>query len=66
VLLKILTSDFKLASIIFVVYVAVSFIPITKFLDKYFSLERIPHSEVIIKGMLLAIAVTLMMKALMR
>lgn len=66
VLLKMLTSDFKLATIIFVVYIAISFVPITKFLDKYLSLDRIPHAEVIIKGVIIAIVVTLALKSFIK
>ena len=52
-----LTEDFKLASIIFAVYIASCFIPITKFLEKYFSLEKIPYSEIIIKAAIVSVLV---------
>jgi len=65
-MMNMLTQDFKLAAIVFVVFVAVSFIPITQILGKYFSLDRIPHSDVIIRGALVAIAVMLLMKTLLK
>lgn len=64
-LLKIMSSDLKLAAIVFTVYIAISFVPVTRVLERYLSLDKVPHSEVIIKGVLVAILVTLLMKALL-
>jgi len=61
-----LTEDFKLASIIFAVYIATCFIPITKFLEKYFSLEKIPYSEIIIKAAIVAVLVIFAKKLLIK
>jgi cation transport ATPase len=63
VLMFALTEDFKLASIIFAVYVSVQFIPITRFLERYFNLDKIPYSDILIKGALVAIAVMVVRKA---
>ncbi len=52
-----LTEDFKLATIVFAIFVAIHFVPITSVLGRYFSLEKIPYSEIVIKGAIVAIAV---------
>lgn len=64
VLMFALTEDFKLASIIFAVYVSVQFIPITRFLERYFNLDKIPYSDILIKGALVAIVVMVIRKAI--
>ncbi len=65
-LMNILTEDFKLATIILVAFVIVNFAPITKTLEKYFSLEKIPYSEIIIKGVILSIVVIFAKKTLIK
>jgi len=61
-----LTEDFKLASIVFAVFVAIHFVPITNVLGRYFSLEKIPYSEIVIKGAIVAIVVTFAKKAFIK
>jgi len=66
IIMRALTEDFKLASIIFAVYITTSFIPITKFLEKYFSLEKIPYSEIIIKAAIVSILVIFAKKIIIK
>lgn len=66
ILMFALTEDFKLATIIFVAYVVIQFIPITKLLEKYFSLEKIPYSNILIKGAIASVVIVLAKKALMK
>ncbi len=65
-LMKVLTQDFKLATIVFAIYIAVSFIPVSNILGKYFDLNRVPYAELIIKGVVAAIVVTLLMKSFVK
>ena len=65
-LMKVLTQDFKLATVVFVIYIAVSFVPVSNILGKYFDLSRVPYAELIIKAVVAAIGVTLLVKSFVR
>lgn len=66
ILMFALTEDFKLAVIIIITYVIANFVPVTKVLEKYLSLDKIPYSEILIKGCIVAFLVTLIRKATMK
>ncbi len=57
-----ITEDVKFASFIFILFVVVHFIPIDKFLLKYFSLDRIPYYDVLLKGLVAFVGVIVLRK----
>ena len=57
-----ITEDVKFAAFIFVLFVVVHFIPIDKFLLKYFSIDRIPYYDILLKGLVAFVAVIVFRK----
>lgn len=55
--LKDFKDDFKIAIVIFGVVYCVHFIPLDKYLTKYFHLEKIPNYQIIIRALLASILV---------
>jgi hypothetical protein len=61
-----IAEDVKFGAFIFVLFIVVHFIPIDKFLMKYFALDKIPYYDIILKALLAFIAVILFRKMLMK
>jgi hypothetical protein len=61
-----IAEDVKFAAFIFILFIIVHFIPIDKFLMKYFALDKIPYYDVILKALLAFVAVILFRKLLMK
>jgi hypothetical protein len=61
-IIKSIADDVKFAAFIFVLFVIVHFIPIDKFLLKYFSIDRIPYYDVLLKGFVAFVAVIVFRK----
>lgn len=59
-----IAADVKLASFVFVLFVIVHFIPLDKFLMKYFALDKIPYYDVILKAVMAFVAVIIFKKFL--
>lgn len=57
-----IADDVKFAAFIFVLFVIVHFIPIDKFLLKYFSIDRIPYYDILLKGLVAFVAVIIFRK----
>lgn len=61
-IIKSIADDVKFAAFIFVLFVIVHFIPIDKFLLKYFSIDRIPYYDILLKGFVAFVAVIVFRK----
>ena len=59
-----IAEDVKFAAFIFILFIVVHFVPIDKFLMKYFALDKIPYYDIILKA-LLAFVVVIMCRKLM-
>lgn len=56
-MISMFADDIKLAVLVFVMVVAVHFIPASAILGKYIAIDKIPYHDVIIRGLLCAILV---------
>lgn len=63
--MSLLTSEFKLAGLIFAVVIIVQFVPFHRYLSKYIAIEKIPYHDIILRGILAALAVIIAKKMLM-
>jgi len=61
-----IAEDVKFASFIFLLFIIVHFIPLDKFLMKYFALDKIPYYDVILKAVMAFVAVILFRKLLLK
>lgn len=61
-----IAEDVKFAAFIFILFIVVHFIPIDKFLMKYFALDKIPYYDIILKALLAFVVVILCRKLLMK
>lgn len=61
-----IAEDVKFAAFIFVLFIVVHFIPIDKFLMKYFALDKIPYYDIILKALLAFVVVILCRKLLLK
>lgn len=57
-----IAEDFKFGAFIFLLFIVVHFIPIDKFLMKYFALDKIPYYDVILKATVAFVAVIVFRK----
>ena len=55
-------DDLKLASLVFIVTVAIHFIPLDKFIGQYIALDRIPYHDVLLRAIMAAIIVIIFKK----
>lgn len=60
-----IAEDVKFASFIFILFIIVHFIPLDKFLMKYFALDKIPYYDVILKAVMAFVAVIIFKKFLL-
>jgi hypothetical protein len=49
-----ITSDIKLAALIFTLFIIVNFIPIESFISRYFAIDKIPYHQIILRALLAA------------
>lgn len=61
-----IAEDVKLAAFVFVLFIAVNFIPAEKFLSRYFAIDKIPYYDIIVKALIAFIAVILLKKLIVR
>lgn len=59
-------EDVKFAAFVFILFIIVHFIPIDKFLMKYFALDKIPYYDIILKATVAFIAVIIFRKLVMK
>lgn len=57
-------DDLKLAALVFAIFLAVQFIPVGSFLGRYIAIDRIPYHDILIKGLIAAVAVILAKKVI--
>lgn len=57
-----ITEDVKFAAFIFLLFVIVHFIPIDKFLMRYFAIDKIPYYDVLLKGLVAFVVVIVFRK----
>ena len=55
-------DDLKLAGLVFTITILVHFIPIDKYVSKYFNIQNIPYHEVILRAIMIALFVVLIKK----
>lgn len=58
-------QDVKLAAFVFILFIVVQFIPIDRFLLRYFAFDKIPYYQVILKALLAFVAVIFFKKFIM-
>jgi hypothetical protein len=61
-----IAEDVKFAAFIFVLFIIVHFVPIDKFLMKYFALDKIPYYDIILKALLAFVVVILCRKLMVK
>lgn len=61
-----IAEDVKLAAFVFVLFIAVNFVPAEKFLSRYFAIDKIPYYDIIVKALIAFIAVILLKKLIVR
>jgi hypothetical protein len=61
-----IAEDIKFGAFIFILFIVVHFIPIDKFLMRYFALDKIPYYDIILKALVAFVAVVLLRKLLIR
>jgi hypothetical protein len=59
---NIFADDIKLALLVFVVVVAIHFIPVADVLNRYIAVDKIPYHDVIIRGLICALCVVALRK----
>lgn len=60
-----ITDDVKFGAFIFLLFVVVHFIPIDKFLMRYFAVDRIPYYDILLKGLVAFVIVIIFRKVFM-
>ena len=55
-------DDLKLGGLVFTIAVLVHFIPIDKYVSKYFNIQNIPYHDIILRSILIALLVVLIKK----
>jgi hypothetical protein len=55
-------DDLKLAGLVFTITILVHFIPIDKYVSKYFNIQNIPYHEIILRAIMIALFVVLIKK----
>jgi hypothetical protein len=50
-----LTDDIKLVALVFIIYIVVNFIPIESIISRYFSIDKIPYHQIILRALLAAL-----------
>lgn len=63
--MSLLTSEFKLAGLVFAAVIIVQFVPFHRYISKYIAIEKIPYHDIILRGILAALAVIIVKKMLM-
>lgn len=63
--MSLMTSEFKLAGLVFAVVIIVQFVPFHRYLSKYIAIEKIPYHDIILRGILAALAVIVAKKMIM-
>lgn len=63
--MSLMTSEFKLAGLVFAVVIIVQFVPFHRYLSKYIAIEKIPYHDIILRGILAALAVIIAKKMIM-
>ena len=55
-------DDLKLAGLVFTITILVHFIPIDKYVSKYFNIQNIPYHEIILRAIMISLFVVLVKK----
>lgn len=55
-------DDLKLASFIFFIVILVHFVPLDKFLARYFAIEKLPYHDILLRAMMAAIFIIIIKK----
>lgn len=57
-----IAEDIKFAAFVFILFIIVHFIPVDKFLTRYFALEKIPYYDIVLKALVAFVVVVLLRK----
>ena len=60
--LLLFADDLKLAALVFIVVILVHFIPLDKFLSRYFAIDKIPYHEVLLRAIMAALLIIIIKK----
>jgi len=60
--LLLFADDLKLASLVFIVVILVHFVPLDKFLSRYFAIDKIPYHEVLLRAIMAALLIIIIKK----
>jgi hypothetical protein len=60
--LLLFADDLKLASLVFIVVILVHFVPLDKFLSRYFAIDKIPYHEVLLRAIMAALFIIIIKK----
>lgn len=63
--MSLITSEFKLAGLVFAIVIIVQFVPFHRYISKYIAIEKIPYHDIILRGILAALAVIIAKKMFM-
>lgn len=61
---KSIAEDIKFGAFVFVLFIAVHFVPVDKLLTRYFALEKIPHYDIVLKALVAFVVVVILRKSL--
>jgi Fe2+ transport system protein B len=62
--MKSIAEDIKFGAFVFVLFIAVHFVPVDKLLTRYFALEKIPHYDIVLKALVAFVVVVILRKSL--
>lgn len=60
--LLLFADDLKLASLVFIIVILVHFVPLDKFLSRYFAIDKIPYHEVLLRAIMAALFIIIIKK----
>lgn len=60
--LLLFADDLKLASLVFIIDILVHFVPLDKFLSRYFAIDKIPYHEVLLRAIMAALFIIIIKK----
>lgn len=61
-ILSMVTDDLKLAGMVFMIVVLVHFIPLDKFIGKYFAVDKIPYHQIILRAIMATLIIIIVQK----
>lgn len=63
--MSLLTSEFKLAGLVFAIVIIVQLVPFHRYISKYVAIEKIPYHDIVLRGILAALGVIIVKKMML-